>query len=153
VGQTASFQLCLSARSGVALSTFCFSSLAIYFYDESSTPLIVRNSSSGGSNIPSKAVQRIDLGDVSAFLAASKGDSETGVDRPTIETNLQWHAGSSIVFAGTMSSNVPIIMKVCRSVFSACICGSTDFHQGNESCSYVERRELVDRDTSLPIQF
>ena len=110
VRESASFQLSLSAPPGVTLS---FSSLAIYFTDEVTAPLIVEHSPySSSHDILPGSVQRVSLGDVSAFSGRLEANAKIETGEMAIEANLRWNAGSVIVFTGTMSSDVPAILKV-----------------------------------------
>lgn len=110
VRETAIFQLSISSSPEISLSSLTFSSLAIHFSDDSIPPLIVQHSPSSHAS-----VQKVDLGDVSAFLnrpSELEGDGEAEAETKVFHSNLCWEAGSMIVFTGTMSSEVPIELKV-----------------------------------------
>jgi hypothetical protein len=91
------FQLSLTAPSDVVLSALPFSSLAIYF-SHKEEPVIVYHVSSATS---AANFQRVDLGDLPLEISAER------------EGYLKWEKGATILFVGTVSSDVPLTMTVC----------------------------------------
>lgn len=102
VGERAAFQLSLSAPSSVSMTSLPFSSLAIHFSPEMQ-PIVVKHKHDE-SQMSSPAVRRVDVGHV--FTTGVGGDAIE------VEADLRWGPGSTIVFAGDLSSNVPAILKV-----------------------------------------
>ena len=91
------FQLSLTAPSDVVISALPFSSLAVYF-SHKEQPIIVHHNASAKS---ASKFQRVDLGDVPLEIAAER------------EGCLRWEKGATILFVGTVSSDVPLTMTVC----------------------------------------
>lgn len=91
------FQLSLTAPSDVVLSALPFSSLAIYF-SHKEEPVIVYHDRSATSGAE---FQRVDLGDLPLEISAERVGC------------LKWEKGATILFAGTVSSDVPLTMTVC----------------------------------------
>jgi trafficking protein particle complex subunit 11 len=91
------FQLSLTAPSDVVISALPFSSLAIYF-SHKEEPIIVHHTASDTS---ASKFQRVDLGDLPPEIAVER------------EGCLRWEKGATILFVGTVSSNVPLTMTVC----------------------------------------
>ena len=100
VGEAAAFQLSLTAPSHVDISSLPVSSLTIHF-TENFVPRIVQHVAS--DPIAQTPIKRVDLGHISAL--GDKGED--------VQADLRWSLGSKIVFAGTMSSDVPMLMSVC----------------------------------------
>lgn len=97
IGERVAFQLSLTAPSDVAISALPFSSLAIYF-SHLEEPVIVHHNVDAAA---SGKVQRVDLGNLPLEIA-------TGC-----QGYLRWEKSATIVFAGTVSSDVPITLTVC----------------------------------------
>jgi trafficking protein particle complex subunit 11 len=104
VGEPAPFQLSLTAPVNVDLLSLPISSLKIHFAEDIA-PLIVRNVTSGSvADIP---IRRVDLGHVSALRDKTE----------EVQADLRWKKGWKIVFAGTVSSDRPLLMNVRPSLF------------------------------------
>jgi len=99
VGEAAAFQLSLTAPSNVDISCLPISSLTIHF-TEDFVPLVVRHIAS--NSVAELPIRRVDLGHVSMH----------GLEKEDAEANLRWNPGSRVVFAGTMSSDTPMVMNV-----------------------------------------
>ncbi|KAJ7647712.1 Gryzun, putative trafficking through golgi-domain-containing protein [Roridomyces roridus] len=98
VGEPAAFQLCLTAPTSATIASLPFVSLNIQF--SGNLPSItVRHV----SDTASSSVQRIDLGHISP-----------SVTEPCATGNLRWKAGESIVFTGTLSSDIPTSSKISQ---------------------------------------
>jgi trafficking protein particle complex subunit 11 len=97
VDERVAFQLSLTAPSDVVLSGLPFTSLAIYF-SHKEEPVIVHHDPSATS---AAIFQRVDLGDLPL---------EISVER---EGCLKWEKGATIMFVGTVASDVPLTMTVC----------------------------------------
>ena len=91
------FQLSLTAPSDVVISALPFSSLAIHF-SHKEQPIIVHHNASATS---AAKFQRVDLGDLPLEIAGEH------------EGYLRWEKGATIMFVGTVSSDVPLTMTVC----------------------------------------
>lgn len=98
VGEVAAFQLSLTASPRLPISSLPFSMLAIHF-SHSDVPIIVRRADSGPSSRP--LTQRINLGHINA--------SDTPQE---VVADLQWELGECKVLSGTMSSDLPSLLKV-----------------------------------------
>ncbi|PCH35565.1 glutathione transferase omega-1 [Wolfiporia cocos MD-104 SS10] len=110
VGESCAFQLSLTARQSVSLSSLPFSSLAIHFSADM-PPVTVRHAPAAlGHEIP--AVQRIDVSHISA--SSSENESEGN----EAEGNLRWGPSGTIVVAGSVSSDVPTIIKITKLVLT-----------------------------------
>ncbi|THH12527.1 hypothetical protein EW146_g7608 [Bondarzewia mesenterica] len=105
VDEPSAFQLSLKTPSNTSLSSLSFTSLAIYF-SNCTHPFVIRHSAAA-SNAETTVV---DLGDVPS-------DSATDALRE-VEANLQWGQGSTIVFRGTLASQVPTTLKVLKAVLT-----------------------------------
>lgn len=90
------FQLSLTAPSDLVISGLPFSSLAIYF-SHREEPVVVYHIKDA---TPAAKIQRVDLGDLSPEIAAES------------EGYLRWEKGATILFAGTVSSDVPLTLTV-----------------------------------------
>jgi hypothetical protein len=80
--------------------------LAIFFSDDIS-PVTVRHLASDSDSRP--AVQRVELGDVSAWR---QGDRLKSDDARELNAYLRWQPGAVTVFSGTLSSDVPTSLMV-----------------------------------------
>lgn len=98
VGEVAAFQISLTASPRLPISSLPFSMLAIHF-SHSDAPVIIRRANSGPSSRPS--TQRIDLGHINA--------SDTPQE---VVADLQWELGECKVLSGTISSDLPSLLKV-----------------------------------------
>jgi hypothetical protein len=103
VSEAATFQLSLAALPDANISSLPIASLAIHF-TEDFVPLIVRHVAS--DSVTEAHVRRVDLGHVSAF-----GDKTEDV-----QADLRWISGSKIIFAGTLSSDTPMVINVSLSL-------------------------------------
>lgn len=100
VGESSAFQIFLIAPTCRTIKSIPFSSLAVYVKDRVS-PLIIRHSPSD-SDPPMLGV--VDLGHITPSNDDDLGGSRTA--------DLRWNPGTTIVFRGTMSSDVPSVLKV-----------------------------------------
>ena len=108
VGDAAPFQLQLSSQPNVSLSSIPFTSLTIHFAADI-PPVIIRHSQEDpDSDIP--AVQRVDLGHITVSPAPTESKE--------VETCLRWGSGTTIVFTGTVGSDLPMHISVCPSVIT-----------------------------------
>lgn len=109
VGESAAFQLTLRCPPPGSLSALTFTELSIQFSGDI-PPVTVRHSDSAavGGEIP--LVQKVDLGNIVSDAGEPAGQGKE------VEAYLRWRAGSSIVFAGSLTSDVTTIMTVCISV-------------------------------------
>jgi trafficking protein particle complex subunit 11 len=96
VEERVAFQFSVAAPSDIAISALPFSSLAIYF-SHKEEPIMVHHN----ANLATSAkVQRVDLGDLSLKAATE------------YQGYLRWEKNAMIMFAGTVSSDVPITLAV-----------------------------------------
>jgi hypothetical protein len=96
IDERVAFQLSLTAPIDLVISDLPFSSLAIYF-SHREEPVVVHHNKDATSTAK---IQRVDLGDLSLEIA---GESEG---------YLRWEKGATILFAGTVSSDVPLTVTV-----------------------------------------
>ncbi|KAI0300474.1 Gryzun, putative trafficking through golgi-domain-containing protein [Multifurca ochricompacta] len=102
VGDRVAFQLSLTAPHDVAISALPFASLAIYF-SHKEEPVVVHHDADA---VVSGKVQRVDFGDLNPGIGAqAKGC-------------LRWGKGGTIVFVGTVSSDVPMTLAIKRAVLA-----------------------------------
>ncbi|KAJ6593407.1 Gryzun, putative trafficking through golgi-domain-containing protein [Mycena capillaripes] len=102
VGEPAAFQLGLAAPINATIASLPFSSLDIHF-SGNLPPVVVRHVSESTPPL----VQRVDLGHVS-----SSGTTGSPV------ANLRWQPGASIVFTGTLSSDIPASFKISKVILT-----------------------------------
>ncbi|KAJ7772064.1 Gryzun, putative trafficking through golgi-domain-containing protein [Mycena maculata] len=102
VGEPAAFQLCLTAPTNTTITSLPFVSLDIHF-SGNLPPIVVRHAS--GPAPPS--VQRVDLGHI----------SPSGAPEPPV-VDLRWQPGASVVFTGTLSSDIPTSSKISKVVLT-----------------------------------
>lgn len=98
VGEVAAFQLSLTASSRLPISSLPFSMLTIHF-SHSNAPIIVRRADSGPSS--RLLTQHIDLGHINTSDVPQE-----------VVADLQWELGECKVLSGTMSSDLPSLLKV-----------------------------------------
>jgi len=103
VDERVAFQLSLTAPSDVVISDLPFASLAIYFSHKEG-PVVVRHNEDLSSTAK---IQRVDLGNLPLEIAAES------------EAYLRWNKGVTMLFTGTVSSDVPLTLTV----------GSHDLHR------------------------
>ncbi|KAJ6589938.1 Gryzun, putative trafficking through golgi-domain-containing protein [Mycena vulgaris] len=97
VGEPAAFQLCLTAPTNTTISSLPFSSLEIHFSGKL-PPITVQHVAESAPPV----VQRVDLG----YLSSSDAGSSVA--------NLRWQPGASVVFTGTLSSDIPASYKISK---------------------------------------
>ncbi|KAJ7503038.1 Foie gras liver health family 1-domain-containing protein [Mycena galericulata] len=102
VGAPAAFQLCLTAPTNATISSLPFVSLDIQF--SGNLPAVVLRHVSGPAP---PSVQRVDLGHI----------SPSGAAEPPV-ANLRWLPGASVVFTGTLSSNIPTSAKISKVILT-----------------------------------
>ena len=102
VGEEVAFQISVAAPSNIDLSALPISSLAIQFMNDI-PPVLVQHMASNSD--ATTGIRRVDLGHIS-------DDNE---EFEHVTADLRWAPGSKIIFAGTMSSESPMTMKVSRS--------------------------------------
>lgn len=102
VGEQARFQILLSSQPDVSLSSIPFTQLAIHFGTQAPPLIIKHHQPDPDVDVPT--VQRFDLGEVVVAPAPT--------EPVEIEAELQWGAGSTIVFTGSVSSALPMHISV-----------------------------------------
>jgi hypothetical protein len=115
VGQPATFQLAISMPENIVLSSLPFVSVSVYFSDDALTPLVIHHS----EDVPDsdKKVRRVVLGDVSRYLP-DMGNPVEGGGEEGLRAYLRWGPGVSIVFMGTLQSDVPGVLKIAKVVLT-----------------------------------
>ncbi|KAL0578934.1 hypothetical protein V5O48_003082 [Marasmius crinis-equi] len=93
VGELAGFQLSLAAPTNTSIRSLPFSALEIYMKEDNS-PIVIRHADSDAEE--GLMLQRVDLGHVDE----ARGER-------SVEASLRWRPGGTIIFTGTMSSNIP----------------------------------------------
>jgi hypothetical protein len=96
IDERVAFQLSLTTPIDLVISDHPFSSLAIYF-SHREEPVVVHHNKDATSTAK---IWRVDLGDLSLEIAAES------------EGHLRWGKGATILFAGTVSSDVPLTVTV-----------------------------------------
>lgn len=97
IGEAAAFQVLLTAPTSISISSLPFSLLAIYL-DGDGSPVTIRHSPEKQQNASS--VQWVNIGDVKSQVLVEA------------EANLRWDFGGVLVVSATMSSSVPMVLKV-----------------------------------------
>ena len=115
VGHPTAFQLSVSTPGTIPLSSLSFVSVSIYFSDNALIPLVIHHSDDGPDS--DKKVRRVALGDVSRYLSDIDGPIEDGTE-DGLQAYLRWGSGVSIVFTGTLRSEVPGILKLTKVVLT-----------------------------------
>ncbi|KAL6305207.1 Gryzun, putative trafficking through golgi-domain-containing protein [Sparassis latifolia] len=104
VGEAAAFQLSLSSRPGVPMSSLPWTSLKIHFSSHI-PPITVRHSRAGqGEKVPPTC--EVALGHIIA--------TESKIDGKEVDGVLQWGPGTTTIFAGSVSSDVPTNVKISK---------------------------------------
>ena len=102
VGVLAPFQVLLSSLPHVSLSSIPFTSLAFHF-NVDVPPVVVKHvQEDPDAKIP--FVQRFDLGEINISPAPAEPKEVEGV--------LRWGPGSTIVFTGSVASDLPVHLSV-----------------------------------------
>ena len=102
MGEPAAFQLTLTAPSSISIALIPFSRLTLHLSNDSS-PIVVHHAPSD-VQLP---IQRVVIGHA------------TGQDPLNVIANLRWLPEGTIVFTGSISSEVPLVLKVGRCVLSS----------------------------------
>jgi len=89
--------------------------VSIYFSDHALTPLVIHHSDDAPGS--EKKVRGVALGDVSRYISDTDGPIEGGAE-DGLQTYLRWGSGVSIVFTGTLRSEVPGILKLTKVVLT-----------------------------------
>jgi hypothetical protein len=82
-----------------------FASIAIHFSNHTS-PIIVEHESSDSEN----NVRVVDLGHI----------SQLDNDPPNVKADLRWQPGATIIFKGSMSTELPAVLKVRINLVFVC---------------------------------
>ncbi|OBZ70000.1 Trafficking protein particle complex subunit 11 [Grifola frondosa] len=109
VGEAAVYQLSLSAPANTSMSSLPFSSVSIHFSGDI-PPIFVRHSEVDSQD-QAPLVQRVDVGHA-VVSATSHGSPREA------EGNLRWGCGSTIVFAGSLSSEAPTHLTITKVVLT-----------------------------------
>lgn len=121
VGESAAFQLSLTAPQNVVISSLPFTSLAVHFSGKVA-PIVVRHAPLQEERPP--AVQRVDLG----HTVCSADETPH-----SLEANLRWQPRALIIFTGTLASDIPTTLQVCFLPFML-IFGAFSIHSGLKTC-------------------
>lgn len=115
VNEPAAFQLSLTAPTNISIASLPVSSLEIQFSQDVPS-IVVRHVES--ENDEPRSVTKVDLG----HIARSTTEEAREVD-----ADLRWRVGATLVFAGTMSSEIPTSLKVALRIV-------LDLPLTNQSC-------------------
>ncbi|KAI0365604.1 hypothetical protein BV20DRAFT_1056347 [Pilatotrama ljubarskyi] len=108
VGEQAPFQILLSSRPDVSLSSIPFTSLAIHF-NADVPPIMVRHHQED-PDAEISAMQRFDLGQIAI--------APTTAESTEAEAVLRWGPGATIAFTGSVSSAIPQQISVSKLVLT-----------------------------------
>ena len=102
VGERTAFQISLSATDNIHISSVPFTTLAIYFNDETPSVVIKHGAEAPDSGkVPS--VQQVMLG--------QHDYSSLSAETTELEANLRWQPGGSIILTGSLASDHPLTMS------------------------------------------
>jgi hypothetical protein len=102
VGEPAAFQLTMTAPTSISIALIPFTRLTLHLSNDS-PPIVVHHAPSD-VQLP---VQRVAIGHA------------TGQEPFDVIANLRWQPESTIIFTGSISSEVPLVLKVGRCVLSS----------------------------------
>ncbi|KAF9809102.1 hypothetical protein IEO21_07571 [Rhodonia placenta] len=109
VGEAVAFQLSLTARPTVSMASLPFASLSIHFSSDL-PPVTIRHTPAVYEGTPS--LQKIDLG----YIASPTSEAES--EGKEVEGSLRWRPDGKIVFSGSVSSDVPTVIKITKLVLT-----------------------------------
>ena len=109
--EPAAFQLTMTAPTFISIALVPFSRLTLHLSDDS--PPIVIHHAPSDVQLP---IQRVDIGHA------------TGRDPLNVIANLRWQPEGTIVFTGSVSSEVPLVLKVGRCVLSSFVKHCVEIH-------------------------
>ena len=98
----------------IGLSSLSVVSVSIYFSDDALTPLVIHHSDSAPGY--DRKVRRVILGDVSRYLFDI--DGPVGGAEDGFQAYLRWGPNASVVFTGTLQSEVPGLLKLTKVVMT-----------------------------------
>ena len=105
VGEQAAFQLKLTAPSSVTIASVPFASIAIHFSNHTSPVIVEHEPSDSESN-----VRAVDLGHIAQLDNV----------KPNVKADLRWQPGATIIFKGSMSTELPSVLKVGVNLVVVC---------------------------------
>ncbi len=108
VGVLVPFQILLSSLPHVSLSSIPFTILAVHFHGDAPSVIVKHVQADPDAEVPS--VQRFDLGEIAV--------SHAPTEPREIEGELRWGSGSTIVFTGSVSSDLPMHVSVVKLVLT-----------------------------------
>jgi hypothetical protein len=101
VGEPAAFQLTMTAPISISIALIPFSRLTLHLSNDST--IIVHHAPSDVQLL----IQRVVIGHA------------TGQEPLNVAANLRWQPEGTMIFTGSISSEVPIVLKVGRCVLSS----------------------------------
>jgi trafficking protein particle complex subunit 11 len=104
VGEPAVYQFSLSASVHTFISSLPFTSVTIWFNEETAPVTVLHSVPEGEVQAP--LVQRVDLGQIN--LTSNLAQDATR----EVQANLRWQPGSTVVFTGALISDVPTTLTV-----------------------------------------
>lgn len=119
MGEPAAFQLTMTAPSSISIALIPFSRLTLHLSHD--FPSIVVYHAASDVQLP---IQRVDIGHA------------TRQDPPDVLANLRWQPEGTIVFTGSISSEVPLVLKVGRCILSSFVTHVLKFMCGRLLVSY-----------------
>jgi hypothetical protein len=102
VGEPAAFQLTMTAPTSISIALIPFTRLTLHLSNDS-PPIVVHHAPSDVQ----LSVQRVAIGHA------------TGQEPLDVIADLRWQPESTIIFTGSISSEVPLVLKVGRCVLSS----------------------------------
>lgn len=99
IGEPAAFQLALTLPPTISIASLPIASLSLYISGSDDAPSVIVNHSSSGSPSKPSSIRFVDI-----------KDTRLGATRE-LEANLRWDAGTTVVLAGRMTSDLPKVMK------------------------------------------
>ena len=95
----------MTAPKSISIAQIPFSHLTLHLSDDPS-PIVVYHAPSDDAQLP---IQRVDIGCATHV---------EGQDPPYVTADLCWQPEGTIIFTGSISSEVPLVLKVGRRVSS-----------------------------------
>ena len=120
MGEPAAFQLTMTAPASISIALIPFSRLTLHLSNDSS-PIIVHHAPSD-VQLP---IQRVVI-----------GHHATGQEPLDVIANLRWQPEGTIIFTGSICSEVPLALKVGRCVLSSYVKNVLKFMCGRLLPSY-----------------
>ena len=112
----------MTAPSSVTIASVPFASIAIHFSNHTSPVIVEHEPSDSESN-----VRAVDLGHIAQLDNV----------KPNVKADLRWQPGATIIFKGSMSTELPSVLKVGVNLVVVCTF-SDDLYQINSCLLTIE---------------